>query len=86
MAIIQAGEKLTAKYPKSLEEVAQEFEVEFKKVGGTVTEFSAEDQATWKSKIAKPIFEDYVTNMEKKGIPKVREIVGRFATLMGYQF
>jgi TRAP-type transport system periplasmic protein len=84
--MVKVGEECTNIYPKLLTDLEKEFEKVFKDKGGEYIDFSVSDQSVWKSKIAKPVYESYISKIEKMGWPRAREIIGRFAELVGYKF
>jgi hypothetical protein len=73
--------------PEELEKkVRERFQKTFKEAGGSSFTFSESDMKEWKSRIAKDNMEYYIQKMESKGIPRVREIIYRFAELMNYKW
>ena len=84
--MVKLGEELTIFVPNISKELREDFKKAFKSAGGTFLMFSEADQREWKSRIAKDIMEYYIQKMEAKGIPRVREIVYRFAELMNYKW
>ena len=83
--MVEVGEEFTESYPGRLKKMFQDFEKFYKESGGTFITFSEADQKEWKSKTAKPIFEEYVQKVEKMGRPNARKILERFAELVGYK-
>ncbi|MCK9363606.1 MAG: TRAP transporter substrate-binding protein DctP [Syntrophales bacterium] len=83
--ISEEGEELTAAYPMRMESVDAKFRELFKKKGGEVITFSEDDQKVWKTRVAKPIFDDHIDQLGKNNVARGREIFERFAELIKYK-
>jgi TRAP-type C4-dicarboxylate transport system substrate-binding protein len=84
--MVKLGDELTDMYPGMTRDFREKFQKTFKDAGGTSFVFSEAELKEWKSRVSKEAMEFYIQKMEGKGIPKVREIVYRFAELMNYKW
>ena len=85
-ALVESGEAMTQAMPGISLQVRKDFDKTFRAAGGQYLMLPEADQQKWKSMIAEDSMEYYITKMEKKGIPKVRELVYRFAATMNYKW
>ncbi|HUV59690.1 MAG TPA: TRAP transporter substrate-binding protein DctP [Desulfatiglandales bacterium] len=85
--MLRLGNELTdIKMPSISRKVREDFERNFKKAGGTFFVWPEDEQKEWKAKVTKSSMDYYVKKMEAKNIPRLKEIVYRFAELMDYQW
>jgi TRAP-type transport system periplasmic protein len=84
--MVKIGDQLTDMMPEIQRKYRNVFLKTFKEVGGNSYTFSEADMKEWKARISKDNMEYYIQKMEGMNVPKVRQIVSRFADLMNYKW
>ena len=85
-ALVESGEEMTKAMPGISLQLRKDFDRLFRNAGGQYLMLPEAEQKEWKSKIAVNAMDYYIKKMEAKNIPKVKELVYRFAEIMNYKW